>query len=67
MVSDNTSLAEVLRTAGDTSQTTLPVVDSDGGLAGLIVTRDLVTVIVSGKEVGPLVNAYDICRATARS
>jgi CBS domain-containing protein len=53
----------VLRTAGETSQSTLPVVDSDGGLAGAIVVRDLLTVIVSGQELGPLVNAFDICNA----
>ena len=63
MVSENTSLSDVLRTAGETSQSTLPVVDSDGALAGAIVVRDLLTVIVSGKELGPLVNAFDICNA----
>ncbi|HSZ23460.1 MAG TPA: chloride channel protein [Candidatus Sulfotelmatobacter sp.] len=63
MVSENTKLSDVLRTAGETSQSTLPVVDSDGGLAGAIVVRDLLTVIVSGQELGPLVNAFDICNA----
>jgi len=61
MVGENNSLSEVLRTAGETAQSTLPVVDSDGKLAGLIVTRDLLSMLSGGQEVGPLVNAYDIC------
>ena len=63
IVSENTSLAEVLRTAGETAQSTLPVVNSDGELAGTIVVRDLLTVIGGGQELGPLVNAFDICNA----
>jgi CIC family chloride channel protein len=61
-VTENTSLADVLRIAGETPQSTLPVITSDGELFGLIVTRDLLTVLASGQEVGPLINAYDICR-----
>src|SRR5271168_2213063 len=61
MVNENTSLSEVLRTAGDTSQSTLPVVDSDGELAGAIVVHDLLSMISGGQELGPLVNAFDIC------
>ena len=60
MVNENTSLSEVLRTAGETAQSTLPVVSSDGELAGLIVTRDLLSMLAGGQEVGPLVNAFDI-------
>jgi CIC family chloride channel protein len=63
IVSENTSLAEVLRTAGETAQSTLPVVTSDGELAGTIVVRDLLTVIGRGQELGPLVNAFDLCNA----
>jgi CIC family chloride channel protein len=61
IVNENTSLAEVLRTAGETAQSTLPVLNSDGELAGTIVVRDLLTVIGGGRELGPLVNAFDIC------
>ncbi len=61
LVSENTSLSEVLRTAGETAQSTLPVVDSDGALAGTIVVRDLLSMISGGTELGPLVNAFDIC------
>ncbi|MFZ2060360.1 MAG: chloride channel protein [Candidatus Binatus sp.] len=61
IVNENTSLAEVLRTAGETAQSTLPVLNSDGELAGTIVVRDLLTVIGGGQELGPLVNAFDIC------
>ncbi|MGA7873622.1 MAG: chloride channel protein, partial [Candidatus Binatus sp.] len=63
MVSENTSLSEVLRTAGETEQSTLPVVSSEGELAGTIVVRDLLSVISAGQELGPLVNAFDICNA----
>ena len=63
IVSENTSLSEVLRTAGETAQSTLPVVNSDGELAGTIVMRDLLTMIGGGQELGPLVNAFDICNA----
>ncbi|MGH8010929.1 MAG: chloride channel protein [Candidatus Binataceae bacterium] len=58
----NASLADVLRAAGDTSQQTLPVVNSDGALVGLVVTRDLLGMLASGAELGPLVNAYDLGR-----
>jgi CIC family chloride channel protein len=63
MVGENTSLSEVLRTAGETAQSTLPVVNSDGELAGLIVTRDLLSMLGGGQELGPLVNAFDISNA----
>src|SRR6266481_478867 len=61
MVSENNSLSEVLRAAGETAQSTLPVVDSEGALAGTIVVRDLLSMISGGRELGPLVNAFDIC------
>jgi len=62
VVLPNASLADVLRVAGETAQATLPVVDSEGRLSGLIVTRDLLALLASGSELGPLVNAYDISR-----
>jgi chloride channel protein, CIC family len=58
----NAPASEVLRIAGDTSQSTLPVLDDDGCLAGLIVTRDLLSMLAGGVELGPLVNAYDLSR-----
>ena len=60
VVHENTPLMDVLRTAGETEQSTLPVVNSDGGLAGLIVTRDLLSLLAGGNELGPLVNAFDL-------
>ena len=62
VVRSNAPLPEILRAAGDTAQTTLPVVDEAGGLVGLIVTRDLVAMLSSQADVAGLVNAYDICR-----
>ncbi|HXZ88471.1 MAG TPA: chloride channel protein [Candidatus Binataceae bacterium] len=62
VVRSNSPLPDVLAIAGDTGQATLPVLDSDGRLAGLIVTRDLLALLASGAEVGPLVNAYDLGR-----
>jgi CIC family chloride channel protein len=58
----NATLAEVLRVAGNTSQATLPVVDNDGVLVGLIVTHDLLALLATGDNLGPLVNAYDLSR-----
>jgi len=58
----NLPASEVLAIAGDTSQSTLPVLDDDEGLAGLIVTRDLLSMLAGGLELGPLVNAYDLSR-----
>ena len=58
----NAPLHEVLRVAGETSQATLPVVDSQGDLVGLVVTRDLLALLAGGTELGPLVNAFDLCR-----
>ncbi|MGH7948089.1 MAG: chloride channel protein, partial [Candidatus Binataceae bacterium] len=40
VASDSAPLADVLRVAGDTPQSTIPVVDSEGRLKGLIVTRE---------------------------
>jgi chloride channel protein, CIC family len=62
VVNDNASLADVLHIAGETPQSTLPVVSSDGHLSGLIVTRDLLTLLAGGTDLGPLVNAYDIAQ-----
>lgn len=63
VVPSNAPLADVLAIAGDTEQATLPVLDSDGRLEGLIVTRDLLALLASGSQLGPLVNAYDLGRA----
>lgn len=62
MVSDSDSLHDILSAAGNTAQSTLPVVDSEGDLRGLIVLHDLLAIIAAGTDFGPLVNAYDICR-----
>jgi CIC family chloride channel protein len=58
----NAPASEVLRIAADTTQSTLPVLDNDGGLTGLIVTRDLLSMLAGGVELGALVNAYDLSR-----
>jgi CIC family chloride channel protein len=60
-VAENTSFDEVLRVAGETSQSTLPVVTSTGGFTGLIVTRELLSMLVRDDSLSPLVNAYDLC------
>src|SRR5208282_4495859 len=62
MVTEGASLNDILRIAGETPQTVIPVVDAEGKLSGLIVTRDLVGTLAGGAELGPLVNAYDLCR-----
>jgi CIC family chloride channel protein len=61
-VNDSTPMADVLRVAGDSPQSTLPVVNTEGRLAGIIVTRELLAAMSTGRELGPLVNAYDLCR-----
>ena len=58
----NAPANQVLAIAGDTSQSTLPVLDDDGCLAGLIVMRDLLSMMAGSVELGPLVNAYDLSR-----
>ncbi|HXN85877.1 MAG TPA: CBS domain-containing protein, partial [Candidatus Binataceae bacterium] len=60
-LAENTSLEEVLRIAGETSQVTLSVVNSEGIFRGLIITRDLLALLIRDKEVSPLINAFDIC------
>lgn len=62
VVSANTRLNDVLHIAGQTAQSTLPVVGSDGEFVGLIVTRDLLALLGGGAELGPLVNAFDIAQ-----
>ena len=63
LVRENTALADLLQLAGETSQSTLPVVSSEGELSGLVVTRALLGLLAGGRELGPLVNAYDIAEA----
>jgi CIC family chloride channel protein len=63
LVHENTPLLDLLRSAGETAQSTLPVVSSEGNLSGLIITRDLLGLLAGGGELGPLVNAYDIAAA----
>lgn len=63
VVHENAALGDLLQVAGETSQSTLPVVSSAGSLSGLIVTRDLLGLLAGGRELGPLVNAYDIAEA----
>ncbi len=58
---ENAPLPKVLRVAGETAQSVLPVVSSDGRLSGLIVTRDLLILLTRGEELSPLVNAFDLC------
>ena len=58
----NALATEVLHIVGDNTQSTLPVLDDDGCLAGLIVTRDLLSMLAGGVELGALVNAYDLSR-----
>ncbi|HLI80736.1 MAG TPA: chloride channel protein [Candidatus Binataceae bacterium] len=60
-VAESTTFDEVLRIAGETSQSTLPVVSSTGNFTGLIITRDLLALIVREESLSPLVNAYDLC------
>ncbi len=62
VVPESASLSDVLRVAGETSQSILPVIGADGELSGLIVTRELLTLLASGSELGPIVNAYDLSR-----
>lgn len=62
VVRSNAALGDVLSTAGETAQATLPVIDSEGQLAGLIVTRDLLALLAGGSQLGPLINAYDLGR-----
>jgi CIC family chloride channel protein len=62
VVSANARLNDVLHIAGQTAQSTLPVVGAEGELVGLIVTRDLLALLGGGGELGPLVNAFDIAQ-----
>lgn len=61
VVSGSAKLTDVLHLAGETDQGILPVVDDEGELAGVIVTRELVAVLGSREELSPLVNAFDLC------
>ncbi len=61
-VAENASLSEVLRRAGETGQSTLPVIGSEGRLSGLIVTRDLLALLARGAELSPLINAFDLSK-----
>ncbi len=56
------SAAVVTQTASETGQATLPVLNPDGGLAGLIVTRDLFSLLAGGTDLAALLNALDLSR-----
>jgi CIC family chloride channel protein len=56
------SLTAVMQAAGETTQSTLPVIGQEGELVGLIVTRDLLGLLAEGAELGALVNAWDVSR-----
>ncbi|MCL5044457.1 MAG: chloride channel protein [Deltaproteobacteria bacterium] len=60
-VFDGASLSVVLAAAGQTSQTVLAVVNPEDRLTGIIAVRDLIGLLASAPELGPLVNAYDLC------
>ena len=60
LVTENTSLPDLLRMAGEAAQSTMPVVSSEGDLSGLIVTRELLGLLAGGGDLSPLVNAYDL-------
>jgi CIC family chloride channel protein len=62
MIAESASLQDVLHAAGETAQNTLPVVDAEGELRGVIVMHDLLGLLASRGELGSLVNAFDICR-----
>ena len=62
-VHENASLADLLERAGETAQSTLPVISTDGNLSGIIVTRELLALLAGSRELGPLVNAYDIAES----
>lgn len=62
VVPGNAPFSEVIRIAGETHQSVLPVVNDAGELAGIIRTRDLVGLLGSRQELSPLVNAFDLCQ-----
>ena len=61
---DADSLPEVLRIGGETAQSILPVIAEGGTLTGVIVTRELLAMIVSGGDLDNLVTAFDIALRT---
>jgi chloride channel protein, CIC family len=60
VLTENRPLADVMQIAGETSQTILPVLTDQGELFGVIVTRQLLALLVGARDLGPLVNAYDL-------
>ena len=61
VVASNEAFAEVLRKAGESSQSNLPVVDPEGKLVGLIVTRDLLALVTSREDLARVAIAADVC------
>ena len=53
-------LGDVIRAAGETSATTLPVVDSDGGLLGVITYEDLRAAMLDRGDLAGLLVAADL-------
>jgi chloride channel protein, CIC family len=61
-LASDASLEEIFRTADQSAQEILPVVDSKGELAGVIAARDLVGLLLHADNLKQLVNACDVSR-----
>jgi len=52
----------VMKAAGETAHSTLPVIGNRSELAGLIVTHELLAFVGESNELGAVVNAWDLSR-----
>jgi predicted transcriptional regulator len=51
-----------LRAASETAQSTIPVINRDAELLGIVVHRDVIELLASKDSLGTSVNAYDLVR-----
>jgi CBS domain-containing protein len=61
-LSNTDDLTEVLRATGETAQSTIPVINHEAELLGIVVHRDVIELLASKDSLGTFVNAYDLAR-----
>jgi chloride channel protein, CIC family len=61
-LSHTDEVTEALRVSDETAQSTIPVVNREGTLVGIVIRRDMIELLASRSSPATLVNAYDLAR-----
>jgi len=61
-LSQTDKVTEILRVPGEAAQSTIPVIDHEGKLVGIVIQRDLLELLSRKNSLETLVNAFDVAR-----